>query len=61
MAHPAEPRDGLASGFDYEPVHTSSQDDIRRPLSETPSYTQDTTAPIAKTKPEEKPRWESDL
>ena len=61
MAHPAEQREGLVGGLNYEPVYTSSQDNLRRPISDTPNY----VTPIPPRPPqnqnrpsvEEPPRW----
>ena len=61
MTHPAEQREGLVGGLNYEPVYTSSQDNLRRPISDTPNY----VTPIPPRPPqnqnrpsvEEPPRW----
>lgn len=61
MAHPIVHQDGLVGGLNYEPVYTSSQDNLRRSLYETPNYTDTDNHPINNQKPapEEPPRWGS--
>jgi len=61
MAHPAEQREGLVGGLNYEPIYTSSQDNLRRPISDTPNYVTPIPPrpPQNQNKPsvEEPPRW----